>query len=221
MIAIDLVKYDSPVLKPTDTVQKAMYLMQDFRLEQLVVVNDGEYLGILSEDTLLGFDDSELIGNILPDFQTVFVYGFQHLYELLGTASRYRLKVLAVLEEDKTFIGTLLVSDVYERFAEQIGTYETGAIIEMSLKNRDYSLSEISRLIESEKTKITSSYLTGSTQDYDNPLRLTLKLNRSDISTIVATLERFGYVVDAAYASSPVQHPDKDRYDMLMKYLSI
>lgn len=221
MLAIDLVDYDIPALRTTDTIAKALRLMEESRLSQLAVIADDKYLGMIEEDALLDYDEDELIGVIQPDFSGVFVLAFQHLYELLGTASRYELKVLPVLDENNVFVGSVPSTDVYQHLARQIGTYEPGAIIEMSLPNRDYSLSEISRLIESENAKVTSSYITGNTQDFTNPLRVTLKLNKTDISAIVATLERFGYIVNAAYAHAPIANGDQDRYDMLMKYLSI
>lgn len=221
MLAVDLINYDIPVLKPTDTVARAMELMNNARMSQLVVADGGTYLGMVEEDLLLDYDEGMMLNSVAIDYLGVFALGFQHLYELLGTASRYDLTCLAVLEEDQKFTGTIVVADLYQRFAELIGTYEPGAIIEMNLNNRDYSLSEISRLIESENAKVTGSYITGNTQDYENPLRLTLKLNKTDISSIVATLERFGYTIDATYAHTPFEHVDQQRYDMLMKYLSI
>jgi predicted transcriptional regulator len=221
MLAIDLVDYDIPALKTSDTIAKALQLMDENRLSQLAVIHNDKYVGMLEEDALLDYDESELIETVLPDFSGVFVLVFQHLYELLGTASRYDLKILPVLDEEQKFVGSISSNNIYQLLAKQIGTYEPGAIIEMSLLNRDYSLSEISRLIESENAKVTSSYITGSTQDFSNPLRVTLKLNKVDISAIVATLERFGYTINAAYAHAPIANGDKDRYDMLMKYLSI
>lgn len=221
MLAIDLIDHQIPVLKTSDTIAKALRLMEESRLSQLAVIHNEQYVGMIEEDTLFDHNDSELIEAVHPDFSGVFVLAFQHLYELLGTSSRYNLQVIPVLDENQQFAGTIPSSDIYRKLAEQIGTYEPGAIIEMSLINRDYSLSEISRLIESENAKVTSSYITGNTQDVSNPLRVTLKLNKTDISAIVATLERFGYNVDAAYAHSPIANADQDRYDMLMKYLSI
>lgn len=221
MLAVDLVNYDIPTLRTSDTIARALQLMENSRFSQLAVTHNNEYAGMLDEDVLLNHDETQLIETVRPDMAGVFVMGFQHLYELLGTVSRYDLKTLAVIDEDHTMIGSIAAADIYQRFAKQIGTYEPGAILVMSLNNRDYSLSEISRLIEAENVKITSSYVSGDTQDFGNPLRVTLKLNKTDVSVIIATLERFGYTIDAAYAHAPITNTDKDRYDMLMKYLSI
>lgn len=221
MLAIDLVNFDIPSLKTSDTIEKALQILDNSRFTQLAVTKDSVYVGMLDEDVLLEYEENQLIESVHPDMSGVSVMGFQHLYELLGTVSRYDLETLAVVDEEQLLIGSIAAADIYQRFAQQIGMYEPGAILVISLNNRDYSLSEISRLIEAENVKITSSYVSGNTQDFNNPLKVTLKLNKTDISAIISTLERFGYTVEAAYAHAPITNTDKDRYDMLMKYLSI
>jgi len=85
---------------------------------------------------------------------------------------------------------------------------------------KDYSLSEISRLIEAEDAKILSSSIKD--DDFDKTmLRLTLKINQIDLSRIVATLERFGYKIIARYQESNVTDNQKERLDILLKYLDI
>ena len=50
--------------------------------------------------------------------------------------------------------------------------------------------------------------------------RLTLKLNRRDITPLVSTLERFGYTIESAFANVPIESVDQERYDALMRYLN-
>jgi hypothetical protein len=50
---------------------------------------------------------------------------------------------------------------------------------------------------------------------------LTLKINQVDLSRIVATLDRFGYRVIGRYQEIREMAEDRDRIDMLMRYLDI
>jgi acetoin utilization protein AcuB len=68
--------------------------------------------------------------------------------------------------------------------------------------------------------KITSSFYTSAAYGLENRPRLTLKLNRRDVTAVVSTLERFGYTIDAAFASAPIDTLDRDRLDALMRYLN-
>lgn len=221
MLAIDLINHDLPALKPTDLVGRAIDLMHDNRVTQLVVTDNNEYLGLITEDRLMDFDEELSLKDILLDFTHIYSVGYQHLYEVLGLIIRHDLQVVAVLDENQKFVGSITANEVFKGFARMLGSYEPGAILELRLKNRDYSLTEISRLIEAENTKITSSYISGSMGAMDGSLKVTLKLNRQEISGIVATLERFGYIVEASYAHTPIESIDQERYDLLMKYLSI
>ena len=221
MLISELINYSLPVLKPTDFVGQALNLMQDNRIEAFVVADGEEYLGIATEDKLQDFDEADEIMDLNLQFQEIYLFENQHIYEALSLISKYNLQVISVLNSTKKFVGTITANEIYNKFSELLGSQEIGAVLVIRLKNNDYSLAEISRLIESDNAKIISSYFSGNNFDEENPARLTLKLNRTNISSIVATLERFGYVVESAFANEPVESLEQERYDMLMKYLSI
>lgn len=225
MTLIELINHDLPTLKPTDSVGQALDWMEENRIGQLIVAENDQYLGIINEDTLLDFDESDVISDIQLQLTDVFVGDYEHIYESLNLIAKYGLQVVAILNTEKRILGTVTANEVYKKFSELLGTSEAGAVLVVSLKNRDYSLSEISRLIEGDNAKVLSSYYSGNTHadplDEENAAKLTLKLNRENISSIVATLERFGYMVEATYSHEPIESVEQERYDMLMKYLSI
>jgi hypothetical protein len=88
------------------------------------------------------------------------------------------------------------------------------------MNHNDYSLAEISRLIEENHAKILSSMVKEDPLDHGK-IRLTLKINQLDLSRIVATLERFGYKVIGRYHESTPMGTEKERIDMLLRYLDI
>jgi acetoin utilization protein AcuB len=221
MTVAELINYSIPVLKPTDTVGRAFDWMHDNRIGQLIIADGKNYWGVVSEEMLSEFDDSNEVGILPLLFTEKFLFDYQHIYEALGLISKHQMQVIPVLSVEKTFIGILTTNQVYDKFAELLGTHEQGAVIVVQIKNRDYSLAEISRLIESENAKILSSYFSGNNFSEENAAQLTLKINLTEISSTVATLERFGYIVDAAYAHEPVGSLEQERYDMFMRYLSV
>jgi hypothetical protein len=52
-------------------------------------------------------------------------------------------------------------------------------------------------------------------------IKLTLKINKTDLSSIIATLERFDYKIIAKFEDSKMDSSDKERLDILFKYLDI
>jgi CBS domain-containing protein len=226
MTIAEIINHDLPILKPSDTVGNALNWMEENRIGQLVVVDAGKYAGIVSEEILMDYDEDMQLADVMLQFSEISLFYYQHIYESLGLISKYNsggipLQVIGVIDEEENFVGIITASEVYTKFGELLGSQEPGAVLVISIKNRDYSLAEISRLVESDNAKILSSYFTGNTFLNNESANLTLKINRENITSIVATLERFGYTVEASYAHEPVESIEQERYNMLMKYLSV
>jgi acetoin utilization protein AcuB len=222
MLAASLINPMIPILKLTDTVGTALDWMDEFRTRQLVVADSGIYKGIVSEDILFDITDTtQPIGRIIIQHEDVFATEDNHPYELLRLVNQFALEVIPVVHTNKMVTGSILVRDLIEKFASELGIQEKGAVIVLKISERDYSLSEISRLIESNGTKVLSSYYSSSESLHpaDESL-LTLKLNRTNITPVIATLERFGYDIEEAHANDPIESVDQERLDMLLRYLA-
>lgn len=220
MLAEELINPATPVLRPYDSVGQAVDLMDEYGIRQLALVEDEVYKGLLSEDTLLSFpDDEKLLSELNLPPNPVHANLFQHIFEVMGIANQYRLDSVPVLDEDNLYAGTIVVTDMLAKFAGLLGTQEAGAVVVLKMSNRDYSMTDISRLVESNNTKIISSYFSGAEYGSIDQATLTLKLNRTEVSAVVATFERFGYSVENVYANEPLENPDRHRLDLLLRYL--
>ncbi|MCF0059392.1 CBS domain-containing protein [Dyadobacter sp. CY356] len=222
MLAATLINPMIPILKLTDTVGTALDWMDEFRTRQLVVADSGFYKGIVSEDILFDISDTtQPLSRIIIQHEDVFATEDNHPYELLRLVTQFALDIVPVVNENKNVTGTILVRDLVERFVSELGIQEKGAVVVLKIAERDYSLSEISRLIESNGTKVLSSYYSSSESLHPaDASLLTLKLNRTNINPIIATLERFGYDIEEAHANDPIESVDQERLDMLLRYLA-
>jgi CBS domain-containing protein len=149
-----------------------------------------------------------------------FVNENQHFYDVVKLASDFEVQVVAVLDDEKKFLGVITVEDTLAAFAQTLGVQNPGGIIIISLRQIDYSLAEISRLIESDNAKILSSCINNDLLDPDK-IKLTLKINRTDLSRIVATLDRFGYKIIGKFQQIEAISNERERLDILMRYLDI
>ncbi|MFN4145764.1 MAG: CBS domain-containing protein [Runella sp.] len=220
MLAEELINPTTPTLTPLDSVGRAVDLMDELGFRQLALVENEVYKGLLSEDTLLNFaDDTQLLSELNLPPNPVHAHHSQHIYEVMGIANQYQLDTVPVLDEDKLYAGSILVSDMIAKFTDLLGTQEKGAILIIKIKSYDYSMSEISRLIEANNTKIISSYFLGSENDIFGEATLTLKLNRTNVSAVIATLERFGYDIAGVFGQESYEHPDQHRLNLLLRYL--
>lgn len=221
MLASELIDPMLPSLKPADLVGQALEWMQEHRVGQLVLTDQGEYRGVISEELLLDVaDDERPLSDVMRLFEQTFAYEDQHLYELIGLALQNRMEVVAVLNESREFSGTISTGELLKQFAQELGVQEAGAILILNLNERDYSLAEVGRLVESNNVKIISSYFSSAAYGQPDRSRLTLKLNRREITPVISTLERFGYRIEAAFANAPVESIDQERLDSLLRFLN-
>ena len=86
------------------------------------------------------------------------------------------------------------------------------------MSNNDYSLTEIASIIESNNTKILSSYIISKPNSTN--IEVTIKLNKQDITAIIKDFERRGYKVNASYKEEESDGDFLERYESLMRFLN-
>lgn len=210
-----------PPLKPSDDGHKAIVWMEELRTNQLPVIEKGKFLGFITEEIILEENDSKkLIREYDLDGEECFVIEYQHFYDVIKAATEYEYQMVAVLSESGVFQGVIPIEDTINAFAESTAVQEPGAILVLLMNQRDYSLAEISRLIEAENGRILSSTVSTDPKDL-SLIRVTLKLNKTEISHIAASLERFGYTIIGRFQEEEIKSNDQERFDLLMRYLNI
>ena len=221
MIAEELINHMLPPLKLTDDASKAVAWMEEFRCSQLPVVEDEKFLGFVSEENILERNDLNIkVSELDLVGQTCTVGSDAHFYEVLKVAGDHKLQMVSVLNNLSQYDGVITVADVMVSFTQTAAVQMEGGILVLSMDLVDYSLAEIARLVEENNAKILTSTMVEDPLD-KGKIKLTIKLNQEDLSRVAATLDRFGYRIIAQYQTTHQPDPDKDRLDMLMRYLNI
>jgi acetoin utilization protein AcuB len=218
MVAKELIDSNIPILKPNDTVEKALDLMIECKINQLPFVNQNHFNGIFSEEFLHHFDYDTTLDSIPPMAETPYIDISAPLIEIIKKFSITTNDILPVLNELNDYLGVIEKKHVHQTFIDLLELDKSGGMLEITFSEKAYSLSEIVRIIENENAKIVNLYLSA---NHKNETLLTLKLNISQISTVVNALMRYGYEVSSYHTTEPVFNLEKDRYDSLMKYLNI
>jgi len=221
MTAGEIMQNDIFPVTSEDTVQFLLNRMTEYKVAQLPVVEGQTYLGLALEDDLSGQDGAINLqaGNVGHSLRMIFIYEGQHIYDALRLFHTHHLDVLPVVDEQQQYKGSIILSSLMDLMADLVMSDEEGGIIELEIGNRDNSMSHIAQIVESDNAQILSS----SVRRFPDSTRLevTLKLNRTDISSIVASFLRHDYLVKAIYNDKRGYDSTQDRYDQLMKYLDI
>jgi CBS domain-containing protein len=221
MIAENLINPMIPAVKREDKAEKAIIWMEEFKTNQLPVIDGRNYLGLITEDIILdGNNLDRLIGDFQLYAENCYIFDWQHLFEVVKLMQKCDAEMAAIVDEQKQFQGVATYEDVVKAFANTITIQGMGGILVISMKHIDYSMAELSRLIEAEGSKIIGS-LIGPHPTESDKLYLTLKLNTEDLTAITALLERFNYTVAARFHQPANLENERERLDNLLKYLDI
>jgi acetoin utilization protein AcuB len=220
MLARDLITDEIPPLKVSDTGNKALRWMDEFKVSHLPVVKNSEFIGLISESDLIDNSSSEeTITKIKPNYITAHSSESQHIFEVVKIVSELSLSVIPVLDANKHYLGSISIHRLMNAIAAMPAVGEPGGIIILEININDYSLSEIARIVENNDAKILGTFITSHPDS--TKMEVTLKINKGDLSAILQSFERFKYNVTASYHQSGHKDVLKDRYDALMNYLNI
>jgi acetoin utilization protein AcuB len=216
----ELISASLPVLSPKDPLHKALLMMDDAKVIHLPVVDEEKYLGLVAEDDLLNAgDDSLLVESLLPAISKVKVLPANHFTDAVQLANEYGLGVVPVAEADAQWVGAIATTDLLKFTGHMIGADEPGGIIVLQMDKRSFAFSEIYKLVETNDAQITQL-----NTHFDNNLGIffvTIKLNKLELSDIVATFQRYEYQVSYFFGEEEYENELRNNYDHLMNYLNL
>jgi acetoin utilization protein AcuB len=221
MVASDLISEVIPALKTSDTGQTALNWMEIFRISHLPIVNNLDFLGLISDADIYDMNQpEEPIGNHELTLLKPYVTTTQHLFEVIGLASRLKLSVVPVLDNHTHYKGVITTNDLVHHIAGISSMDQPGGIIVLEMIDRDYSLSQIAQIVESNNVKVLSMYINSPADS--TRLELTLKVNTTDLLSVIRTFERYNYDVKTWVTSNDsIDQFYSERFDLLMKYLNM
>ncbi len=220
MFAVELIANAIPPIHTSDTIQKVLDRMAEFRVRHLPIVNEDQFLGLLAEsDILPEMDPQTSIGALALSLVNPYVREDQHIYDVIRLFHEQQLSVVPVLDIKKNYLGLIPLNRMNEYFATMTSVSQPGGIIILDIDNKNNSLAHMAQIVESDNAQILSSYVR--TFPDSTRMEVTLKVNKQDISNIVATFLRYEYDVKATFNHSEHDDGAMDRYASLMNYLNL
>jgi CBS domain-containing protein len=221
MFAKELISDTVPYLRTSDSGLDALNWMEIFRVSHLPIVNDEEFLGLITDNDIYDMNMAdEPIGNHNLSLLRPYVYDYQHIYEVIEIASRLKLTVVPVLTNESKFLGIITLTDLVHNFGSLLAVQNPGGVIVLELNIHDYSLTEIAHIVESNDAKILSAYI--STPSNSTKLEVTLKINRIDLTSIVQTFYRYDYEIKASFMrDDELDNITRERVEEFLTYLNV
>ena len=220
MTAKQAIESSIPYLKPDDKIYFALDLMEEFKVFHLPVVKDNKLLGVVSEELLLDIDADLTITKLTFPLINISVYEHLHIFDVMKIGFESKSSVLPVIDKNDKYLGLISPKSLLENLDQFSFAKEIGGIFVLEVDTIHYSLSEITRIIESNKSLVLS-VTTSTVENNIDKISITIKVNTLDLTYILASLERYNYIITNVFHQAEQIDHLKERYDALMHYINI
>jgi len=219
MLVSQLLNTSFPSLNIADKASFALQLMDDYDVLHLPVLSEDKFVGIVAKDDLLDAEEADIHLSNPEVLKKISVKSEEHFLNALKLISNQDLSLLPVVNEQMELLGVVLSKELMKAVSLFLGMEEKGAVIVLETDKRNFSFGELSRLVETNDSYITQ--LNTYTESGTGMVIITLKINKIEVSDIVATFQRYDYVVRYYFGEEEYANELKENYNHLISYLNM
>ena len=149
MIARELITNDVPPVRSSETVEKALNWLDEFKVTHLAVVDGAQYQGLISENILYDAASSDLtIAELNVPLNRPFIYEDRHIYEVMKMVSDMQLSIAPILDKSDNYMGLTTLPSLMHLISNTSSISEPGSVIVLELNQNDDSLGHLAQIIE-------------------------------------------------------------------------
>ena len=219
MLASQIIQSGFHAINLFDKVSFALRLMDEYDVLHLPVLSEEKYAGLISKDDLLDADENSLLASCEAALLQFSIKGEEYFLTALKMVADNELSLLPVVNPQAELTGVITAKDLLRRVSLFIGNEERGGVIVLQVEKRNFSFGEVNRLVETNDAYITQ--VNTYTEADTGLVVVTLKVNKIEVSDIVATFQRYEYIVRYYFGEETYANELKENYNHLLSYLNM
>ncbi len=205
-------------IKHNDSIAEAQAVFEDFPYSHFPITEDGIYIGCISKETVAFLNTDATVNDSRFNFERFFVRSTMIWLDVLEVFAKYEANLLPVLDDKNNYLGYYELEDVIRFLHETPFLKEEGGIIIIEKEADQFSMSQISQIIESNNAKILGLFISNVV---GNKVEITVKISQSGLNDIIQTFRRYEYEIISEHQDDLYLNSLKERSDYLDKYLNI
>ena len=214
MLMLSHLNNDLPVLRLTDSVAKALKTLRAQGVNALAVVENKDFIGIVSSEILSqAFSPEQTLADLRNHFSTFRMEEEEDVLASLPWFDEPTLDVIAITNGEGYFRGYLTKNEVGNLLLNSGLENKNGGIIRIPFQASRDSLSTIIRIIEEENGFVVRSF-------FQEP-NVVLQVQTEAFGKIISNLERHGIFIEKAFVFGEQLEIDQDRFDHLMRFIDL
>lgn len=201
-----------------ETILAAQDFFMDVSFSHFPVLEDGIYLGSIVAEDIETFDTDKKISNYKYTLEPFFVRSSMNWLDVLEVFGKNHTDIVPVLDENNNYLGYYELTDSMRFLNETPFIKEAGGIIIVKKALVDYSMSQVSQIVESNNGKLLGLFVSKSDND---TIEITIKVTLGVMNDIIQTFRRYNYEIISEHNDDNYINTLKERSDYLDKYLNI
>ncbi len=199
------------------TVKEALQLFKTYPITHIPITKNDTYIGCISQSDILTIDNQNELLKEQQDFLDHFqVNSEESIIELLKIFSNNNTNILpAIIKQE--YIGYFELNDILDVFSQTPFLNSNGFILIIQKYNKEYSMSEVAQIVESNSGILLGSYVSNNLGD---KTELTLKISSQEINEIIQSFRRYNYTIITEHQDDFYLEELKSRSDYLQKFLN-
>ena len=219
MLVSEIAQSTIPVLHYSDTIEESIEIFHQYNFQHLPVLHEEKYEGLISLDELLSAEDADVISSVKDKLMHVSIAFNQHFLLALKIIASCNISVLPVISVNNEYSGAVFQQDLLHALYTYMSCDEPGGIFVIEMEKQKFSVGELCRLVETNDAFVTQ--LNTYTEQISGLFIVTIKVNKTEISDILATLQRYDYAVRYYFGEELYENDLKENFDNLMAYLNV
>lgn len=217
----EITNYITTDYKAIDS-QESIAVVQDFfddlTFSHFPVLEEGIYIGSIVSDDIETFDADKKVSDYKYTLEHFFARTSMIWLDVLEVFAKNRTNLVPVLDENNKYVGYYEIEDIIKFFHETPFLKEQGGIIVIKKALLDYSMSQITQIVESNNGKLLGLFIS----EADSiSVQVTLKISLGPMNEIIQAFRRYNYEIISEHQDDNYINNLKDRSDYLDKYLNI
>lgn len=204
------------------SITETVSAIQDFFVENTYshfpIMDNGVYLGCISGVDAETFGTSKKIIDFQYAFEGFFVRESMIWLDVLEVFARNNSNIVPILDETNKYIGYYEITDVIKFLNETPFLKETGGIIVVEKPAADYSMSQITQIVESNNGKLLGVFVSEANAE---KVQVTIKTTLGAMNEIIQSFRRYNYEIVSEHHEDNYLNTLKERSEYLDKYLNM
>jgi Mg/Co/Ni transporter MgtE len=176
------------------------------------------YIGSVSAVDAETFEPQKRISDYRYSLEGFFVRTTMNWMDVLEVFARSNATIVPILDETNTYVGYYEMTDIIKFLNETPFLKETGGIIIVEKPVADYSMSQITQIVESNNGKLLGVFVSEADAE---KVQVTIKTTLGGINEIIQSFRRYNYEIISEHHEDDYLNTLKERSEYLDKYLNI